>query len=148
MMEDPEFRLKRNLSRAAARVITSRTSSRGQTMIQHLGCTGEELVKHLESLFQPMMSWNNYGNKPGQWSLDHIMPLSAFDFTNEQHILLACHYLNLRPMWHIWNVKKSDQCPFSGQRLGKPRLGPHKRHDVEHNDAPRRTQARQTLAHA
>jgi hypothetical protein len=57
------------------------------------------------------MAWENYGIKEGCWSIDHIMPLSAFDLSDRQHFLLACFYLNLQPMWHIENMSKGDKYP-------------------------------------
>jgi hypothetical protein len=38
-----------------------------------LGCSIEELMKHLENKFKIGMCWKNYGDK---WELDHIIPVS------------------------------------------------------------------------
>ena len=70
-----------------------------------VGCTGDELRKHLESKFEPWMTWKNYG----KWDIDHIIPCAKFDVECpvQQH---ACfHYSNLQPMEHIANIKKRDK---------------------------------------
>jgi len=77
--------------------------------IRDLGCTGEELKQYLESKFKERMSWNNWGNKEGQWSIDHIVPLSSFDLTVREQFLKACHYTNLQPLWHIDNLRKGNR---------------------------------------
>lgn len=68
--------------------------------------TLEELKQHLEGLFQPGMSWNNYG----KWHIDHKIPKSKFQFTNsEDKEFQECWALeNLQPLWAEENWKKSD----------------------------------------
>lgn len=79
------------------------------SFIKDLGCTIDELKIYLEQQFKDGMTWNNYGNKEGQWSLDHIIPLSRFDLTIREQFLKAAHYTNLQPMWHIENIKKNNK---------------------------------------
>lgn len=77
--------------------------------VRDLGCTGEQLIDWLEHQFEPGMDWNNYGNKEGQWSIDHEYPLSEVDdLTKKELFLPVIHYTNLQPMWHIDNLKKGD----------------------------------------
>lgn len=75
--------------------------------VRDLGCTIEELNKHLESRFQEGMSWDNW-SKSG-WHIDHIRPLSGFDLTDIEELKEACHYTNLQPLWAQDNLKKSDK---------------------------------------
>lgn len=70
-----------------------------------LGCSVEEATLHLESLWLPGMSWNNYGD----WEIDHVVPLSAFDLTDPEECKKACHYTNLQPLWAKQNREKSKQ---------------------------------------
>jgi hypothetical protein len=69
-----------------------------------LGCSIEFLKAHLESKFQPGMSWDNWSHKG--WHVDHIVPISAFDLTDEAQLKQACHYTNLQPLWAKDNLKK------------------------------------------
>jgi hypothetical protein len=77
--------------------------------VRDLGCTCEELGLYLESLFQPGMSWDNYGNKEGNWSIDHIIPLSRVDLEDREQFIRANHYTNLQPLWHIDNMRKGNK---------------------------------------
>lgn len=79
--------------------------------IRNLGCDIQFLKEYLEKQFTKGMTWDNSGNKKGQWSLDHIMPLSAFDLTDKQHLALCCHYGNIRPMWAADNIRKGKKIP-------------------------------------
>lgn len=72
-----------------------------------LGCTIEQLVKHLESQFESWMTWENYGHQT--WHIDHIIPLSKFDLTLDSEIRKACHYTNLRPLKASENFRKYNK---------------------------------------
>jgi hypothetical protein len=89
---------------------------KGGSAVRDLGCSTDEFRIYLESLFTGGMSWDNYGKQEGQWSIDHHMPLYAFNLEDRQHFLLANHYLNLRPMWHKENREKGYKIPFEFHR--------------------------------
>lgn len=72
-----------------------------------LGYTVEDLRIHLESHFQPGMSWDNYGNKRDSWSIDHTRPISTFPATATPAEINALS--NLRPMWHPENCSKKNK---------------------------------------
>ena len=69
-----------------------------------IGCSPEQLKKHLEKQFTEGMSWNNYGM--GGWHIDHIIPCDHFKpFTKKQQ--KECfHYTNLQPLWEYDNLSK------------------------------------------
>lgn len=92
-----QTRLSRNL-----RVRLSKAVHRGSA-VRDLGCSVDELKQHLESKFQPGMTWNNYGT----WHIDHVKPLALFDLTDREQLLKACHYTNLQPLWAEENLRKS-----------------------------------------
>lgn len=73
--------------------------------VADLGCTIEFLKLHLESLFQPGMSWDNQG----QWHIDHIKPISSFNLSDYTELKQACHYSNLQPLWAVDNLTKSNK---------------------------------------
>ena len=88
-----------------------------------VGYTREEFVAHLESRFEPGMSWDNYGSA---WHIDHIIPVVFFLFsTTEDSEFHMCWRLeNLRPLWatremantygskSIGNLNKADNIIF------------------------------------
>ena len=79
----------------------------------YVGCTPADLRQHLESLWLPGMSWENYG--PTGWHIDHQKPISSFNFfnsdgsMNDAQIRAAMHYTNLQPLWAADNVAKSNK---------------------------------------
>lgn len=75
--------------------------------VRLLGCTMPEFVRHIESLWTDGMSWSNW-TRDG-WHIDHIIPLSAFDLSDEEQIKAACHYTNLRPLWAADNLSKGSR---------------------------------------
>ena len=72
-----------------------------------LGCEWEVVVKHLESLFQYGMSWDNYGKKG--WEIDHIKPCNSFNLIDPIEQKVCFNFINLQPLWSIENNIKSDK---------------------------------------
>jgi len=70
--------------------------------VRDLGCSIEEFKTYIEDQFQEGMSWENHG----EWHLDHIIPLSAFDLTNRDEFLIACNFTNYQPLWAEENLSK------------------------------------------
>ena len=72
-----------------------------------LGYNTLQLKDHLEKQFIDGMCWENKGD----WHIDHIIPISAFNFhTIEDIDFKKCWALdNLRPMWAKDNIKKRDK---------------------------------------
>ena len=76
-----------------------------------IGCNGATLRTHMEDLFEPGMSWENYGRAVNQWQMDHKVPLSKFDLHNPEQAAAAGHYTNVQPMWSGDNARKSWTTP-------------------------------------
>jgi hypothetical protein len=106
---DVGFRLAQSLRSRFHNVLKGKTKS--GSSVRDLGCSLGDLKIYLESAFRTGMTWENYGHGKGKWNIDHIMPLAAFDLTDRQHVLLACSYLNLQPLWHEENMAKNDTYP-------------------------------------
>lgn len=70
-----------------------------------IGCTPLELQAHIESQFQPGMTWGNRGLHG--WHVDHIRPCCTFDFNDPEQQRACFHYTNLRPMWAHENMTRS-----------------------------------------
>ena len=87
--------------------IAIRNRQKSGSAVEDLGCSIEYLKIHLERMFFPGMSWENYGK--GGWSIDHIVPLCQFDLTNKVLFKKACHYTNLQPLWEEDNSSKGGR---------------------------------------
>jgi hypothetical protein len=74
-----------------------------------VGYTVQNLKDHIEKLFQPNMSWDNYG----EWHIDHIIPKSFFQYTSTNDVEFKyCWSLhNLQPLWAKDNLSKNDSLP-------------------------------------
>ena len=70
-----------------------------------IGCTIEQLRRHLKKQFKPGMSWSNYG----KWHVDHIIPCASFDLSKSEEQRKCFHYTNLQPLWAEENIIKSDK---------------------------------------
>ena len=86
---------------------------------KYIGCTMPQLFQYVENKFTKNMNWDNSHD----WHIDHIIPCSSFDLTNEVDLAKCFHYTNLQPIWrtskvankygesklYIGNIDKSDK---------------------------------------
>lgn len=70
-----------------------------------LGCDIIFLKKWLEYRFNDNMNWENMGKV---WQVDHILPISKFNFTNQNDIKICYHWTNLQPLESHHNMSKSN----------------------------------------
>jgi len=101
--QDPLHKLKVNVRTRINQYI----KKDGITTIDLLGCSYDDLKKHIESQFTSGMNWSNHG--VNGWHIDHIYPLAKA--TTEQELFNLCHYTNLQPLWWDENLSKSDKLP-------------------------------------
>lgn len=80
-----------------------------------LGCTVPEFISHLQSQFQPGMTLENHGAGPGNWNMDHIIPVSSA--TCEDDIIKFNHYSNIQPLWYEDNMDKYDKLDWTPKWL-------------------------------
>lgn len=106
---ETEFKIK-DVLRSRFRAALKNNQKSGSALY-FLGCSVDEVKKHLESMFELGMTWDNWGHGKGKWHIDHIMPFDAFDLTNLQHLFLVNHYCNLQPLWSEINFAKNNKAP-------------------------------------
>ena len=103
--EDINHRLAGSLrARLRAAIKKHKTTKSFRTM-ELVGCSIDELKKHLEIKFKKGMSWNNYG----KWHVDHIVPVDFFDLTKIEEQKKCFHYLNLQPLRARDNFQKRNK---------------------------------------
>lgn len=95
--------MRRLLSRVCERIKMRRTELGGT--VAALGYTTAQFQAHIERQFLPGMSWENRS----EWHIDHIVPLTAFDLTDEADRKAANALPNLRPIWAVDNMQKADK---------------------------------------
>jgi hypothetical protein len=102
---DIDYKLKTSFTNRIGKSIKSNKQCKHSTDL--LGCTPRYAHEHLERQFKEGMTWDNYGYYG--WHIDHIIPLSFFDFTDYEQQKRAWHYTNLQPLWAEENFKKGKK---------------------------------------
>lgn len=94
---EPAFKLSMNLRRRVRLALEGNSkSARTQAL---LGCTVDELLKHLEAQFTEGMTWQNI-------DVDHIVPCASFNLEDPQQQRLCFHFSNLQPLFPTDNQSK------------------------------------------
>ena len=70
-----------------------------------IGCSKIELEKYIINKLKHNMSIDNYN----QWEIDHIIPVSSFNFTRKDNIFKCFNYKNLQPLWKEENRSKFNK---------------------------------------
>jgi hypothetical protein len=70
-----------------------------------LGCSTDELRRHLEGKWSAGMMWENYGGNNG-WQIDHVVPCASFDLSKPEDQRKCFHFTNLQPLWAVENRAK------------------------------------------
>lgn len=101
--KDPLFKLKNDIRSIIGQCLRNNGYTKHSKTYSILGCSFEQFFNHIEQHFVEGMSWDNRN----QWHIDHIVPISFG--TNETEILLLNHYTNLKPLWAVDNIIKSNK---------------------------------------
>lgn len=99
---DPTFRLScnmRGLIRYSFNRLCIKKEINDRTK-EIIGCSYNDLKKHIESKFENWMNWENHGLYNGElnygWDIDHIIPISSAKTKDD--IIKLNHYSNLQPL--------------------------------------------------
>lgn len=108
--EDIGYRLRKIVSVAVYRGLKATGSQKDASCMEYLPFTIEKLKAHLTSLFEPWMTWENYGayeaatwddNDPLTWiwNIDHIIPQSDLPYSSmeDENFKICWALANLRP---------------------------------------------------
>ena len=108
---DPAFRMASNIRTRLNDVLRKHISGKQASLPDYVGCSTIEFISHIQSLFQPGMSWLNYGRGHDRWSLDHKQPLSRFNLLDKEELRVAANWRNTQPLWHMENIRKGNKSP-------------------------------------
>ncbi len=73
---------------------------------KYIGCDVTFLKLWLEFRFDEFMNWDNLGT---YWQIDHILPISRFDFSNEKNKYICFNWTNLQPLHKVENRIKTNK---------------------------------------
>jgi hypothetical protein len=96
-------------------------SKNGQSILDRLPYTLQQLKEHLENQFEPWMNWENHGSykidEERVWHIDHIIPQYELPYDSYEHEnFLKCWDLkNLRPLEASLNLKKGSKLEERGE---------------------------------
>ena len=117
---DIKYKIKTNISSLIYNKLRYRLLTKGgnSTFNGILPYEPENLMKHLENLFEPWMNWDNWGQGYGYWNIDHIIPDDYFKYKSvEDKKFQACWSLeNLRPLEAITNSIKHNKMDFDDKQ--------------------------------
>ena len=117
MKTDPSYKLRHQISKRINKKLKLHDVIKNCSIWTKLPYKPSQLKAHLESLWEPWMSWSNYGAYNANnrtWQIDHIIPSAALPFDSLDHlnfIRLWC-LENLRPMESYANLMKSDKITY------------------------------------
>lgn len=109
---DPKYKLSERIGISICDALKGRKMGRKwETLV---GYTVDDLKNHLESLWEPWMSWENHGvykpNGPRTWHIDHVIPQGMFNYTNpeDEEFKLCWSLNNLQPKCSKTNIIKKN----------------------------------------
>ena len=102
---DEDFRITSILRSRLRQALKSQSAKKSKRTLELVGCSIDELWKHLEKQFKDGMTRQNLG----KWHIDHIKPCSLFNLTDPEQQKECHNYKNLQPLWAIDNIKKGNK---------------------------------------
>ena len=90
--KNPENAIKQTLR---SRLCSILKGFKNDHTMNYVGCSKEFLKSWLEYQFTPQMNWLNFGS---YWHVDHVLPVSMFDHSNDNAIRECWNWRNLRPL--------------------------------------------------
>lgn len=104
-----EARIKAALRGRIRSIVNKKHVKKSARTIELLGCTLDFFLKHLESQFTGIITWENYGLRG--WHIDHIIPCDHFNLELPEEQKRCFHWTNLRPLWWRDNLVKYTKLP-------------------------------------
>lgn len=83
-------------------IVKKYDTQKTQSTIKYIGCSTEDLVKHILSQMTPEMTLDNI-------HIDHIKPVSKFNLQDPHEFAQCTHWSNLRPLLATKNLEKSNK---------------------------------------
>lgn len=108
MMQDKAFAFLSRIRDCIYKAVKKRRKYRKAGRSEYiLGCTYDFVQQHIENQFLPNMTWGNMD----LWHIDHHIPCSFFDLSDERQQRICNNWRNLKPMWAADNLSKKNKLP-------------------------------------
>lgn len=99
-----KFRVKRKWQVALRRYIIEKIPS--QAYAPYFGLDIGNLRKWIELQFKDEVRWENFGTL---WQFDHIVPVTYFDFSNRNDLILCWNFINIRVEKNEFNKNRGNR---------------------------------------
>lgn len=109
---DIQYKIKTNLRSRISKMINNIPKYDTTEII--LGCSYNEFLHWMEFQFQQNFTFKNHGIV---WHIDHVIPCSKFDLTQEEDQKRCFHWSNMQPLKIIDNLIKSNNINLTEQHL-------------------------------
>lgn len=70
------------------------------------GCSMENFKRWMEYSFKDGMTFENYGSI---WHIDHVIPCSLFDFSDDSQKKICFNWKNMRPLFATENISRGNK---------------------------------------
>jgi hypothetical protein len=77
-----------------------------------------DLMRHIESQFEPHMTWDNWG----EWHIDHRIPITWFNYERTEDLKKCYALTNLMPRWKTTAIARKHGSIRIGNEEKKDRL--------------------------
>lgn len=108
LITEPDYMLKKRLRNNILKYLKKDGIKKSCSTSDLLGCSHEFFKSYFESKFVDGMTWEMFCTSD-KIHIDHIIPVDAFDLTNEDEVRKCFHYTNLQPLWKKDNLSKSNK---------------------------------------
>lgn len=112
--DNPEVKIRNNLNSRLLDYIY-----KGKHTEDYLGSPIIQVKSWIESNFEIGMTWNNYGTV---WQIDHTLPISLFNCSDDMDIFVCFNWKNLYPMFSDENKQKNSKIMKDLIKIRKDRL--------------------------
>jgi len=120
---DIQYKLKTALRSRINRALKAQKGLKYEKSLNLIGCSIEFLKQHIESQFEPWMTWENHGFRG--WHIDHIKPCFQFDLTDPAQQKECFRYTNMRPLHWKENITRIyDKKPSLEPHMSYDHIGP------------------------
>lgn len=116
--EDPNFKVA-HLLRARVRK-TLNGNRRADSALEFLGCTLDFFKAWLTYCFAEGMDFENHGSV---WHIDHTIPCSKFNFSNDGEQRICFHWSNMKPMYAVANISKNNRATLKEIQEHEKKIG-------------------------
>jgi hypothetical protein len=84
------------------RILNDTTLTKTKSTIEYLDCSPEYFKEYLQKKMTEEMTFDNI-------HIDHIKPVSKFNFEDPEELLKCCHYTNMQPLLASVNISKNNK---------------------------------------